>query len=86
MIILFNTITRSDNTFVCDILDTNKLPKKIKSYIESLPNGYHIKHTDSEIKNLGEDFDISDYCDEMKLPACLIGENAKIDKIINMDY
>ena len=86
MIVLFNTITRSDGSFVCDILDTDKLPKECKAYIESLPNGYHIKHTDEEMEILGEEFDVSDYCEDMKLPKALIGENAKIDKVINMDY
>jgi hypothetical protein len=86
MIILLNTITRSDNSFICDIIDTDKLPKNIKLFFESLPNGFRITNTDDEVDIIGESFDVSDYCDNMKMPLCLFGKNAKIDKIVNMDY
>lgn len=84
MIILFNTITKEDRSFVSDLVDTNKLTKKQKTYFENLDNGYLIESSE-QIKNLGEDFDIGDVCLE-KIPVGLIGIDAKIDKILNIVY
>lgn len=84
MIILFNTITKEDRSFVSDLVDTNKLTKKQKTYFENLDNGYLIESSE-QIKILGEDFDVGDYCYE-KLPKCMMGDVAKIDKILNILY
>lgn len=84
MLILVNGITSSMFDYSSTILDTNNLPIKFKNYIESLPNGYHIKYSEG-LDKLGEEFSVLEYS-PIILPKSFLTSDAKIDKIISMDY
>jgi hypothetical protein len=85
MILLINTL-HSDQTFIADIVDDSILPEDIRTFFDTLPNGYLI--TNNEFGDWFEEteFDICDYTDGSKIPSQLLSNGAKVDKVINMEY
>jgi hypothetical protein len=85
MILLINTI-QPNREFISDVIDDNVLPEDIRELFNSLPNGFTM--TNNEYGDWYEetDFDICHYTDGSKIPSALLTSDAKIDKIINMEY
>lgn len=87
MILLINTLY-DDGTYISDMIDDSLFPDNIRIFFESKPNGYHIKLQEQEEIEWMENaqFDISEYVEDTKIPASMFGENAKVDKIITIDF
>lgn len=84
-ILLINTIY-SDREFVSDVVDDSHLSVELREFFESKANGTHIAWNSPDMEWLdSQEFDIDNY-EETALPSIMFGENAKIDKIINIDH
>lgn len=75
-----------NHEFISDVIDDSVLPKYARELFNSLPNGFIM--TNDEYGDWYEEteFDIFEYTDQSEIPPTLLNSDAKIDKVINMEY